>query len=58
MNDYHGYLSPGNFYHIYNRGNNKENLFLNEGNYLKLSYHRKLAFFRFITAFDIKKIDS
>ena len=33
MNDYHAYLSPGNFYHIYNRGNNKENLFVNSGNY-------------------------
>src|SRR6516225_5320626 len=27
-------LQPGNFYHIYNRGNNKENIFKEERNYL------------------------
>jgi len=26
-------LEPGNYYHIYNRGNNKENLFIEEKNY-------------------------
>jgi REP element-mobilizing transposase RayT len=26
-------LEPGNFYHIYNRGNNRENLFIQERNY-------------------------
>ncbi len=26
-------LTPGHYYHIYNRGNNKENLFLEERNY-------------------------
>ncbi len=33
MKDYHAPLYPGNFYHVFNRGNNKENLFSNEGNY-------------------------
>ncbi len=26
-------LEPGKFYHVYNRGNNRENLFYNNGNY-------------------------
>lgn len=26
-------LAPGNFYHIYNRGNNRENIFVQERNY-------------------------
>ncbi len=32
-------LEPGNFYHIYNKGNNNENLFIEEENY---SYFLKL----------------
>lgn len=32
--DYHAPLVPDNYYHIFNRGNNKENLFSNDGNYL------------------------
>lgn len=28
------FLEKGYFYHIYNRGNNKENLFLEEDNYV------------------------
>ena len=38
-------LQPGRYYHIYNRGNNRENLFLEERNYrhfLKL-YARYVA---------------
>ena len=27
-------LEPGNYYHIYNRGNNRENIFFEAGNYL------------------------
>src|SRR5690348_8809262 len=27
-------LQPGNFYHIYNRGNNKENIFKESANYI------------------------
>lgn len=27
-------LEPGNYYHIYNRGNNRENIFFEHGNYL------------------------
>ena len=34
MPDYHAPLVPDNYYHIFNRGNNKENLFSNDGNYL------------------------
>ena len=26
-------LQPGRFYHIYNRGNNRENVFIEERNY-------------------------
>jgi len=34
MKDYHAPLYPGNYYHIFNRGNNRENLFANDGNYI------------------------
>jgi REP element-mobilizing transposase RayT len=30
---YRGALQPGKYYHIYNRGNNRENLFIEERNY-------------------------
>ncbi len=33
MDRYHAPLLPGNFYHILNRGNNQENIFLTEANY-------------------------
>ena len=33
MKDYHTPLVPNHFYHIFNRGNNKETLFSNEDNY-------------------------
>ncbi|MEQ8475744.1 transposase [Fulvivirga sp.] len=33
MADYHAPFEYEGYYHIYNRGNNKENLFLNEHNY-------------------------
>ena len=33
MRDYHAHLVPEQFYHIYNRGNNGDNLFVNDGNY-------------------------
>jgi len=33
MRDYTELLYPSNFYHIYNRGNNKENIFKTEDNY-------------------------
>jgi len=33
MRNYHAYLEPGHFYHIYNRGNNSDSLFANDGNY-------------------------
>jgi putative transposase len=28
------HFTPGEFYHVYNRGNNKQRIFFNEGNYL------------------------
>ncbi len=34
MGDKHQSLYPGNFYHIYNRGNNRENLFYGRDNYI------------------------
>jgi hypothetical protein len=33
MNKYNPSLFEGQFYHIYNKGNNKENIFFNEENY-------------------------
>ncbi|HEX6983621.1 MAG TPA: transposase [Balneolaceae bacterium] len=33
MKEYHAPFKPNCFYHIYNRGNNKEKLFLNDDNY-------------------------
>lgn len=33
MREYHSSFEPHCFYHIYNRGNNKENLFLSDDNY-------------------------
>lgn len=33
MIDYYPPMLPGNFYHVFNRGNNRENLFYNNGNY-------------------------
>jgi REP element-mobilizing transposase RayT len=33
MKKYQIELEPGKFYHIFNRGNNSENIFFNEGNY-------------------------
>ena len=34
MKNYHAPFTYECFYHIYNQGNNKENLFSNDGNYL------------------------
>jgi len=34
MTSYHAHLESGSYYHIYNRGNNKESIFLDEDNYL------------------------
>ena len=34
MTNYHHTLIAENYYHIYNRGNNKENIFVNDDNYL------------------------
>ena len=34
MKDYHAPLVPGNYYHLCNRGNNTEELFSEDGNYL------------------------
>ena len=34
MQNYKAKLEPENYYHIYNRANGSEKLFLNEGNYL------------------------
>lgn len=34
MKDYHAPLIPGHYYHIFNRGNNRENIFSNPGNYV------------------------
>ncbi|MDJ0735713.1 MAG: transposase [Nostocaceae cyanobacterium] len=39
-------LESGNFYHIYNRGNNRENIFLERENYL---YFLKLVKLHLIT---------
>ena len=33
MKNYHAPLVPGNYYHIFNRGNNRETLFSNDDNY-------------------------
>lgn len=33
MTDYYPPMLPGKFYHVFNRGNNRENLFYNNGNY-------------------------
>jgi putative transposase len=33
MRDYHAHLEIGNYYHIYNRGNNGENIFLKDENF-------------------------
>lgn len=33
MREYHAPFEPYGFYHIYNRGNNRENLFIEDGNY-------------------------
>ncbi len=33
MTDYYPKLEPGQYYHIYNRGNNRENIFLKSENY-------------------------
>ena len=33
MDPYHAPLLPGNFYHVLNRGNNQENIFLTDDNY-------------------------
>jgi len=34
MDHYHAIFETGNFYHIYNRGNNSETIFFNDRNYL------------------------
>lgn len=33
MNDYYPKLEPGSCYHIFNRGNNRENIFIKAVNY-------------------------
>ena len=40
-------MEPGNFYHIYNRGNNKENIFFEEKNY----YYFLKKFDEYLSAF-------
>lgn len=33
MDQYHAPFVPGNYYHLLNRGNNKEDIFLTDDNY-------------------------
>ena len=50
MNKFNPLLFEGQFYHIYNRGNNKENIFFNENNY---NYFLKKYDFYFLDYLDI-----